>query len=67
MCACLLARRAYLSISVADAFVLAFALGFGTELLGAAFAASIAQEPLKSLSWLPPSTLDNGVYTVSLR
>ncbi len=50
----LFARRMHRVTTVADAFLLAFAVGFGFELVGAVPAAGVAAEPLKGLSLFPP-------------
>ncbi len=50
----LLMRRTYRLISVADAFALAFAIGFGFELTGAVLASSIAADSLRGMTLFPP-------------
>lgn len=42
------------ALSVTDAFLLAFMVGFGFDLLGAVVTASAAAQPLRGLSFLPP-------------
>ena len=56
---------AYRVTSVADAFLLAFMVGFGFDLLGAFLAASTATAPLAALSIFPPFTLVNGELTAA--
>jgi hypothetical protein len=50
----LLMRRTYRLVSVADAFGLAFATGFGFELTGAVLASSIAADALRGMTLFPP-------------
>jgi hypothetical protein len=50
----LLTGRMSRMTSVADAFLLAFAIGFGFDLCGALLAASMALHPLKGLWLFPP-------------
>lgn len=47
-------RRGYRLISVADGFLLAFAVAFGFELVGGVLAASVAPASLKGLTLFPP-------------
>lgn len=47
-------RRMHRLTSVADAFLLAFAVGFGYELVGAVLATSTAPESLKGMTLFPP-------------
>lgn len=39
---------------IADAFLLAFMVGFGYDLAGALLAASVSASPLRGFAWLPP-------------
>ncbi|MGH9669038.1 MAG: hypothetical protein ACRD3A_02870 [Terriglobales bacterium] len=64
-CALLFRRGAYRVTSVADAFLLAFMIGFGFDLLGAFLAASAATAPLAALSYFPPFTMTNGELTAA--
>src|SRR2546426_1091871 len=58
-------RRAHEVTSVADAFLLAFAVGFGFDLVGALLAASGATAPLKGLSFWPPWQFDGEKFSVA--
>ena len=62
---CLLFRRAYLTVSVADAFLLGFSVGLGSELVSAAFAAGVAGAPLNIISYFPPWTVDIGSFSAA--
>ncbi len=50
----LFVRRTYRLISIADAFGLAFAVGFGFELTGAVLASSVADNSLRGMTLFPP-------------
>ena len=50
----LLTNRVSSVTSVADAFLLAFAIGFGFDLCGALLATNVASQPLTGLSFFPP-------------
>ncbi len=58
-------RGTYRVTSVADAFLLAFLVGFGFDLLGAFLAASTAVAPLAALQFFPPFTMVNGELTAA--
>ncbi|MSP38626.1 MAG: hypothetical protein EXR70_09065 [Deltaproteobacteria bacterium] len=57
----LLVRRNHRLVSVADAFLLGFAIGFGYEMVGAVLGSSVAVESLRGVTLLPPwqMTWDN--------
>ena len=50
----LLAHRTDRMLSVADAFLLAFMVGFGADLVGGILAAAVAPQPLDALTPFPP-------------
>lgn len=50
----LMTRGTYRTLSIADAFVLAFVLGFGVDLLGGVLAAGIAPQSLDAVGRIPP-------------
>lgn len=54
----LFVRRAWVVLSIADAFLLAFAVGLGYDLLGWLLQAGAGQDPLVAMKWLPPAVFE---------
>jgi hypothetical protein len=58
-------RRVYTAASVADAFLLGFALGFGYDFTSTLFAAAYATDTLRQLTIIPPFTFDAGGFSLA--
>ena len=58
-------RRVYTAASVADAFLLGFALGFGYDLSATLFASAYVTTTLHQLTIIPPFTFDAGGFSLA--
>jgi hypothetical protein len=58
-------RRVYTAASVADAFLLGFASGFGYDLVAMLFAGANTTQPLHQLTVIPPFTFDGGGFSMA--
>jgi len=58
-------RRVYTAASVADAFLLGFASGFGYDLVVMLFASAYATAALRQVTVVPPFTFDAGGFSLA--
>jgi hypothetical protein len=63
--AALFLRRRSAAISVADAFLLAFTVGFGFDLVCALLTSASATQPIQGLSFFPPGQFDTPTFSLA--